>query len=97
MLFTQPVDAKTAGDVASYSCKSWTYNYHAGYGDKPRNEATLTIKSATVGADGKSVRLEIEGLRPYYVHELRGEGVRNSDGNPLLHPDAYYTLNRIPK
>jgi hypothetical protein len=30
------------------------------------------------------------------VHELAAKGVRSADGLPLLHPDAYYTLNRIP-
>ena len=47
--------------------------------------------------NGLSVSLEIDGLKPYYVHELRLAGVRNRDGQPLLHPEAYYTLNRIPK
>jgi len=43
------------------------------------------------------VRLRVQGLRPYYVHELRAEGVRSGRGVPLLFPDAYYTLNRIPE
>jgi hypothetical protein len=35
-------------------------------------------------------------LRPFYVHELTVAGVRNAAGQKLLHPEAYYTLNRIP-
>jgi hypothetical protein len=97
LTFTQPVDPKTAGDAASYSMKAWTYRYHADYGDKPQDEQPLTVKKATVGADGKSVRLVVDSLRPYYVHALKLDGVRNQDGLPLLHPIGYYTLNRIPR
>jgi hypothetical protein len=39
----------------------------------------------------------VDGLRELYVHELRAEGVKSAVGAKLDHPDAYYTLNRIPK
>jgi len=95
--FTQPVDKQTAGDVESYAMKSWMYHYHKGYGDKPRDEQTLKIRSATPSTDGKSVRLVVDRLRPYYVHELKAPGVKSTAGGPLLHDAAWYTLNRIPK
>jgi hypothetical protein len=94
--FTQPVDPATAGDVKSYLLRCWTYRYHSGYGDAPREERDLKIVRARVAADGRSVDLEAEGLAPYFVHELRLNGVRNREGEALLHPEAYYTLNRIP-
>lgn len=97
LTFTQPVDPKTASDPKSYAMQNWTYRYHSTYGDSPQNKHELTIKSATVSEDGKSVALVVEGLEPYYVHELRLNGVRSKDDLPLLHPLAYYTLNRIPK
>jgi hypothetical protein len=97
LTFTQPVDPAAAGDVKSYAMRCWTYKYHSGYGDPPRELQSLAIRKATVAKDGLSVELEIDGLKPYYVHELRLNGVRNSDGQALLHPEAYYTLNRIPK
>lgn len=97
LTFTQPVDPKTAGDAASYSMQSWTYRYHADYGDKPQDTQPVTIRKATVGADGKSVALQVDGLRPYHVHALKLDGVRNQEGLPLLHPIGYYTLNRIPR
>ena len=31
-----------------------------------------------------------------YLAELHAPGVRSTDGLPLLHPEAYYTLNYIP-
>lgn len=97
LTFTQPVDRETAGNVESYAMRSWTYRYHSAYGDKPQDTADVQITSATVSADGQSVMLEVDGLKPYYVHELKLPGVRNQGDQPILHPIAYYTLNRIPK
>jgi hypothetical protein len=31
-----------------------------------------------------------------FVHELHAAGLRSRDGEPLLHPTGYYTLNHIP-
>jgi glucose/arabinose dehydrogenase len=97
LTFTQAVDPKTAGDVKSYAMRAWTYRYHSDYGDKPRDTQSLPIQSAAVSGDGKAVTLVVEGCKPYYVHELRLDGVRNQEGSSLLHPIGYYTLNRIPK
>ena len=46
--------------------------------------------------DGYRVQLQVEGLRELFVHELVAAGIRSKSGEPLLHPYAYYTLNRIP-
>ncbi len=94
--FTKPVDPSTAGKTDSYTMKCWTYRYHASYGDKPRDKHALKITDAKVGSDHRSVRLRVEGLSPYYVHALKLKGVRSEEGTPLLHPEAYYTLNHIP-
>jgi hypothetical protein len=94
--FTRAVDRDTAKDVRSYALKCWTYRYHQGYGDPPRNERGLRIEKASVRPDGMAVDLEVEGLAAYHVHELRLDGVRDKGGQPLLHPIGYYTLNRIP-
>jgi hypothetical protein len=96
LTFTQPVDPATAADVKSYALKCWTYRYHSGYGDPPRETQDLTITKVKVAEDGRSVELETEG-KPYFVHALKLPGVRNKDGLPLLHAEAYYTLNRVPK
>ncbi len=97
LTFTMPVDPETAGDPASYRSKRWTYYHHSGYGCPPVDEHPVEIRSATVSDDRKSVRLVLDSLKRCYVHELRAEGVRSAADNlPLLHPDAYYTLNHIP-
>jgi cytochrome c551/c552 len=40
----------------------------------------------------------VDGLREGYIHDIKPEGVRAEKGNlPLLHPQAFYTLNAIPQ
>ncbi|QDT49377.1 hypothetical protein Pan258_34260 [Symmachiella dynata] len=97
LLFTKPVDRETAANVASYALKSYTYLYHSTYGSDEIQNKNLTIPAATVSDDGLRVHLQVDGLRELFVHELTAKGIRSADGEPLLHPEAYYTLNRIPK
>ncbi|MFA6544519.1 MAG: hypothetical protein WCS99_08850 [Limisphaerales bacterium] len=97
LTFTQPVDAKSAGNPASYSMSSYTYLYSHAYGSDEIETLPVKITGATVGKDGRSVRLRAGGLRELFVHELHADGLRSAGGAKLDHPQAYYTLNRIPK
>jgi cytochrome c551/c552 len=94
--FTKPVDKRTAEDLASYGGKSFIYKYHPVYGSPPVNEEKLVIKGVKVYDDGLRVHVVIDNLRQYYVHELNLFGIRSTDGSPVLHGTAYYTLNNIP-
>ena len=96
LTFTQPVDVKTAGDIASYTASAWTYIYQSSYGSPEVDKLAPTILAATVAADGKSVRLKLDKLTKGHVHAIGAPGVRTASGNPLLHPLGYYTLNEIP-
>lgn len=95
--FTQPIDPQTAGDVKSYSAREFTYAYREEYGGNEVDEFIPQIKSATVSKDRKSVRLTFDKITQGDIHELHLDGIKNADGQPLLHAVAYYTLNEIPK
>ena len=41
--------------------------------------------------------LSVTGFHKGRIYDLHMNGVRSADGEPLLHGEAYYTLNRIPK
>ena len=97
LTFTEPVDPATAGNAESYTMAAWTYVYQADYGSPEVDQATPKVTSATVSADGKKVRLKVEGLVRGHVHHLKAMGVRSGDGGKLWHPDAWYTLNEIPR
>lgn len=94
--FTQPVDVKTAGEAGSYAMRAFTYAYREDYGGPEVDEVLPKIQSATVGKDGRTVRLKITPLTKGHIHELHFDGVRNREGQGLLHPVGYYTLNEIP-
>ncbi len=96
LTFTHPVDAKSAGDPKSYAMKTYTYIYRAEYGSPEVDPTTPTIDRVEVASDHKSVRLVVSKLHEGNIHELSAGGVRSNDGLPLLHKEAYYTLNYIP-
>jgi hypothetical protein len=96
LTFTQPIDAKTAGDLKSYSMREFTYAYREAYGGDEIDEILPTITAVEVGAEGQSVRLKISPLTKGHIHELHFEGVKNVAGQSLLHTVGYYTLNEIP-
>jgi len=96
LTFTEPVDEKSASDPASYSMEAWTYILQSGYGSPEVDQATPIIKKAVVSSDKKSVRLTIDGLVRGHVHQLLAPGVKSDSGQPLWHPEVFYTLNEIP-
>ena len=94
--FTQPVDLKTAADVASYKMETYTYIYQANYGSPEVDATKPTITRAEVSPDKLRMRLFVDQLQAGHVHELHLDGLRNADNLPLLHKQAYYTLNYVP-
>jgi glucose/arabinose dehydrogenase len=96
LTFTLPVDRDSASDTASYTMSSYTYLYQEKYGSDEILPRACEIREAIVSEDARRVRLVVAGRRPLYVHELIAHGLRSESGRPLLHPQAYYTLNQIP-
>lgn len=95
--FTMPVDKKSAEDLASYSASSFIYKHHPVYGSPPIYREDLLVKGVKLSSDGKRVRIVMDGLRKYFVHELNLEGIRSANTYySLIHPTVYYTLNNIP-
>lgn len=94
--FTQAVDVKSVKNAASYALRSYIYEYHHQYGSPIIQVKDLKIKGISVSPDKKSVRISIDGIRQFYIHEFILKGILNEEGEPLLHETAYYTLNQIP-
>lgn len=96
--FTLPVDPATAADPNSYGISSFDYLYHQTYGSDAEDMREARIVGIRLSSDRKTVRLILDEMRPGYIYELTGDGIRASDSNsPLLHPLGYYSLNKVPE
>jgi sugar phosphate isomerase/epimerase/mono/diheme cytochrome c family protein len=90
--FSQPLDPTTSGDPGSFHLEQWNYRYSAGYGspDLKLSDPTaeghdeVAVRSATLLGDGRTVFLEIPGLKP--AHQTSIEyALRTASGRPLRH------------
>ncbi len=95
--FTKAVDREIAARPATYQMSTFTHIYWQGYGSPEVDQTTPTVTQAVVAADGMSVNLQIEGRVQGHVHEFHLPEMRSAEGEELLHKDAFYTLNEIPK
>ncbi|MFL5240928.1 MAG: hypothetical protein ACJ8FY_02370 [Gemmataceae bacterium] len=96
LTFTKALDTAAAQKATGYSLSSFTHYYHADYGSPEVDRRADKIESVKVSADGKKVTLAVAGLKKGRIYELHADGLKASDGDALLHPEAYYTLNELP-
>jgi len=94
--FTHPVDKEIAADLSQYNLTSFTYMYRYEYGSPIINQENVPVKGLKVSQDGMNVRLVVDNLRKYYIHEVKLGDLESESGTPLLHDVGYYTLNNIP-
>jgi hypothetical protein len=101
LTFTQPLDRAVAEDPGSYAVHEWNYRYVAQYGSKdwsvanPEKEGRdeLAVTSARLLPDGKTVFIEMPGLRPVMQMEIK-YNLSAADGKPLR-SQLWLTLNRL--
>lgn len=96
LTFTKPVDPDSLGKKP-VSVSSFTYVYNSNYGGPEIDTRAETVGAATLSRDGKTLTVPVESLRKGRVYEFRIDGPKNRDGEGLLHPEAYYTLNYLVK
>jgi hypothetical protein len=97
LTFTKPLNVETAKGLNAYNLESFTHHYWSTYGSPEMDHKAEKIQAVSVSADGKQVSLKVSGFRPGRIYELHLDGVKSADGDALLHPVGYYTLNEIPK
>jgi glucose/arabinose dehydrogenase len=108
--FTCPLDKATAEDPDNYDVQVWNYIWRSDYGspevstnatatgkekkDKPAHD-TLDVKSAKLSADGKTVVLTIEGIKPVMQMKIEYKHVKAADGTDL-HDTIENTIHNLP-
>lgn len=93
--FTQALDEASVKKLSAYALRSYIYKYQHQYGSPIINVNDLKIKSIKISADAKTIRLVLDGIRQFYIHELKFPGLTSKEGDHLLHETAYFTLNEI--
>ena len=96
LTFTKPLDPKSVTPKTA-TVGSFTYVYFSNYGCPETDTRAERPLVGDLSADRKTLSVGVAGLRPGRVYELRLDGVKSADGDPLLHPEAYYTLNELVK
>lgn len=96
--YTKPLSAETLADLASkYQLKQWRYRATSQYGGPKLDEETLTVTSATPSEDGRTVRIQVAGMKPDRVVHLRSpRPFSAASGETLWSTEAWYTLNTYP-
>lgn len=98
MEYTKPLSQETADALAQrYSVTQWRYEPTADYGGPKLDEEELSVTSAQLSDDGKTVTLEIPGRKAGHVVHVRSPRSFTAEGGTeLWSTEAWYTLNNIP-
>jgi len=103
--FTAELDRTAAGDPERYAVEAWNYRWTSGYGSgefpiregdgNPKGEgrSPLTVKSATVSDDGRSVTLEIPEIRPVMQMRIQMK-LKAADASPVS-TEIHHTIHRL--
>ncbi len=97
VIFTTPVDPKTAADPASYSVEHYRYEYTGAYGSPELDRTKVSVEAVTVSADGLSADLALPPLVKDRVYLITPRGVKSAKDETLLQPTGAYTLHEIPR
>ena len=100
--FTDPLDKDAAGNADNYVADWANLKWTSGYGSdeyqvsdpKKKGREKLPIQEAKVSADGKTVSLRIDGLKPVYYLSIRYR-LKAADGSPV-NQELIYTIHATP-
>ena len=94
LVFTKPIDPDSL-NAKPASVASFTYVYHSTYGCPETDSRFETIGKAKLSDDGKTLSVPVPELKKGRVYEIRLNGLATAEGEKVLHPEAYYTLNEL--
>ena len=101
--FSQSLPKKIAEDVGNYRIDQWNYRWSGSYGSKRWSvknpdkvgQDTLTVKSAKLLPDGKSVFLEVADLQPVMQMQINYD--LSTRQGQTLQGAIYNTIHRLTK
>lgn len=89
--FTDPVTKESAADPGAWDIQQWNYHWSNDYGSgeysiadpQKKGHDTVAVKSARLSADGKTLFLGIDKLKPVMQMLIRGE-IDAADGTHMV-------------
>jgi hypothetical protein len=82
LTFTDPLDPRAAADPSRYAARTWSIKRTVNYGSDHHDERPAQIAAAQLSGDGRTVTLEIPGLRPTWCMEI-AYGIKGRGGEPV--------------
>jgi hypothetical protein len=79
--FSDPLDPRSVKTDA-FALKVWSLKRSANYGSKHYDEHALDITAARLGADARTVTLDIPTLAATHCYELKAR-IEGSNGTPI--------------
>jgi putative heme-binding domain-containing protein len=80
--FSGALDSKTASDQNNFAIQTWSLKRSDQYGSKHYDEKPSKVTGAKLSADGKTVTLEIEDLKPTWSMEIK-YNIKAADGSKV--------------
>jgi hypothetical protein len=96
LVFTKPIDPKSVA-AKPVSVSSFTYMYYSNYGCPEIDTRYESVGKPQLSKDGKTLSVAVGGRKKGRIYEMRLDGLTTADGEKVLHPEAYYTVNELVK
>lgn len=99
--FLHELDAETAEDPANYSVRRWNYKWLSRYGsdrwklDGERGVEDLRVRSARLLPDRKTVRIEVDDLRPV-MQMMTTLSIRAANGQ-RIEAEISHSIHALPE
>jgi hypothetical protein len=96
LVFTKPINPKSVVEKP-VSVSSFTYVYYGNYGCPETDTRYESVGNPRLSNDGKTLSVSVGGRKKGRIYEIRLDGLASTDGEKVLHPEAYYTVNELVK
>ncbi len=101
LAFTQPLEKASAEDIQNWSGKRWNYTRSENYGSPELNvtnsskkgRESINITAAKLSADGRTVTLSIEDLRPVMQQSIKWD-LKATDGTKVSQ-EIQHTIHEV--
>ncbi len=97
LTFTAPVNRQAAAKPENYTISGYTRVWKGGYATLDSGRHQVPIQAADVSADGRTVLLHANPLKPKFVFEVGCRRIGPDPKVPLWPAVGYYTMTTVPK